>query len=181
MPQIITDRPVYNTMEPEIIDSGYRRFGSRGSLVLFLIVILLIGWILATRNYGLGGIGVNGPGIFGWPGNKPTIAVDTGVGADRQVGSIEVPGITPERSTTVPITETREPVILPETPAVALPAPPAAPVYQDSEVTGYARTTADYVNLRRGPSLNYRVVLVLPRGWPVMVLRQTHIDNTGEV
>src|SRR4030095_16559055 len=114
-------------------------------------------------------------GIFSWPTNKPTAEVEVDTSVSRPATPIEVPGITPVGTVNVPVTQDTGPVKLPPPPPVA------APQYQDPEVTGYARTTAEGVNLRRGPSIDYRASLVLPRGWQVLVLRQTHVDNAGEV
>src|SRR5262249_11044660 len=171
MARIIHGTPVYQTTEPEFIDRDVRRYGGRGSLVLFLVLILLAGWIFANRGFGYLGYGINkDTNVLGGPTTKTTDTVTVEV--SKPVGSVELPvTIPPAPQATVPPPIPDNIELLP-LPSVTV---------QEPDVIGYARTTADAVNMRTGPGINYRAVLVLPTGWQMAVLRQSHLDNTGEV
>jgi hypothetical protein len=180
---------------PEVeVDDGYYEppVGNRGSLLLFLILVLVIGWVLFTRNEGREFI------TTGW-GSQ---AVDWST-SDRPVAPVteerpfvERPVVT--RPLPLETPRVRRPVVAP-TPLrrsvelVPVPAPtplvrkgkfggkPAIGRRRELNVIGYAWLIADGVNLRRGPGTDYDVIYLLPENWPVAVLVESDVDDQGEV
>ena len=180
---------------PEVeVDDGYYEppVGNRGSLLLFFILVLVIGWVLFTRNEGREFI------TTGW-GSQ---AVDWST-TDRPVAPVteerpfvERPVVT--RPVPVESPRVRRPVVAPtplrrsiELAPITAPTPlvrkgkfggkPAIGRRRELNVIGYAWLIADGVNLRRGPGTDYDVIYLLPENWPVAVLVESDVDDQGEV
>jgi hypothetical protein len=171
MAQIITDGVVERPPRRSV------RYSNRNSLIVIVILLLIVAWIYATRGFGSLGFGViREPAAVNWPaaGVSPTVIPTI----SAEIGTENVP-LTPTFTPSpadVRITDQPGPVPLPGT------APrTAAPIAADARFIGTARVTGDNVNMRSGPRENYRAVVILPRNWEVYVMRQSHVDNAGEV
>lgn len=176
MAQILTDGPVYRTTETAgVIDAPSRRvvrYGGRNSIIVIVVLMLLLAWMYTTRGFASLGFGVNqGPAAVTWPSDvRPT--VEPTIAVTNETYPVPLPATPLPVPADVRVTDQATPVQLPGT---------GTTVYTTPEILGTARVAGDNVNMRTGPSENYRAAVVLPRGWEVYVMRQSHIDNYGEV
>jgi hypothetical protein len=172
---------------PEVdIDDGYYEppVSNRNSLLLFLILLLVIGWFLFSHSGSFSSIG------SGW-GSRP---VDWST-SDRPV-SIEEPTIRKQSPDEQPrikrpeVSVTPKPRVKEEVAIISEPRvkekkregfKPAVGYWRDPNVIAYAWIIADEVNLRKGPGPDYDSFYILPENWPVAILNESHVDNSGEV
>lgn len=140
---------------------------SSGSLLILLVILLVIAGFLMNRNAGSFSFqGNRSIGSIWAPFNSESTPVQ--VTMDTRPGSAELPVIGADPSVG---TVNDAPVVWPQA---------SVEVYQ-SDVIGYARVAADSLYLRSGPGSWYRAIYALPRDWPVALLRQSHLNNNGEV
>lgn len=151
------------------------RYGSPGLLVFFLVLIVLAGWVITNRSFRGIGVGVgnsSAPVSSVWSTEPATTEV---IVPESQVGTVELPGDYPG--------SVRQSPIINETGPVILPTAPQLPRLRRNVWRGRsldAVITGSEVNMRSHPSFNSNVNLVLPQGWRVRVMNQSHIDNYGE-
>lgn len=169
MAQIITEGVVERPPRRSV------RYSNRSSLLVIVILLLIVGWIYATRGFGSLGLGVyREPIAVVSPTVYPTTSAE--IGAENVPLS---PSMQPSPAD-VRITDQPGPVQLPGAGAGTV-AGSRAPIAADAGYIATARVTGDNVNMRSGPRENYRAVVILPRNWEVYVMRQSHVDNSGEV
>lgn len=143
---------------------------SRGTLLMFFVLLLLIGWLLFNQTGGFTSIGAS------WGGNP----VQWGT-SDRPV-TIEEPLLRRQPSVVQPrpsaplVTPTPRPQV-----RVQEPFRPSVAYARDPNVVAYTWIIANAVNLRSGPGMGFEVITVLPENWPVAILQDTEIDDSGEV
>ncbi len=150
------------------------RYGSPGLLVFFLVLIVLAGWVITNRSFRGIGLGVgnsSAPVSSVWSADPPAEVIVP----DSQVGTVELPGDYPGSVRQSPIINETSPVILPTAPQLRR---GRRNVWRGRGLD--AVVTGSEVNMRSHPSFNSNVNLVLPQGWRVRVMNQTHVDNYGE-
>lgn len=167
----ITDsrRPDYGPTiyDDGVVADGRSRIRSSGSLLILLVVLLVIAGFLMNRN----------SGSFSFQGNRSLGSIWTPfssestpvqVTMDTRPGSAELPVIGADPSAGTVGTVNEASVVWPQANA-------------QTDVIGYARVAADTLYMRSGPGAWYQAIYALPRDWPVSLLKQSHLNNYGEV
>lgn len=191
-------RVPYRVPDVEVDDGYYEpSMVNRGSLLLFFILLLVIGWVLFTRNEGRDFIGTSwGSQAVDWSTSDQPVAPVTTERPLTERPLTERPIVT--RPFPIEPPRVRRAVVAPtplrrsvELAPISAPTPivrkgkfggkPTIGRRRELNVVGYAWLIADGVNLRRGPGTDYDVIYLLPENWPVAVLVNSDVDDQGEV
>ena len=150
--------------DDDYIESPMR---NRSSILLFLILLLVIGWFLFNRNFSSFGASWGSLPVV-WSTSDQPVSVERPIVREPPL-VVGPPLIRQTEVTAAPRAQERDRV------------KPALSFSRDINVIGYSWVTANEVRVRRGPGLEYDAIYLLPENWPVTVLNESNVDNDREM
>ena len=177
VPEVEVEEPYYDA--PPMVN--------RGSLLLFFVLLLLVGWVLYNRNEGFNFLGtgwasrpvewstsdrpVSDRPVSDRPVSDRPVAFERGERSERLENTRPLPADPPRRKPVeIIVTPPARRSVVEATPVPVRPrqvekgkfGKPSIGYRRDPDVIGYAWLIADGVNLRRGPGADYEIIYLLP-------------------